>query len=91
MKQMTISIGKESITLNSDDKDFSPKISALLSLISESAMSASKDEDFKADGLGMSVDVSDKKDDEKDGKKFENNGTQNNKTAELNQDDGCWL
>ncbi|WP_439413065.1 hypothetical protein [Enterobacter ludwigii] len=87
MKQMTISIGKESVTLNSDDKDFSTKISALISLISESAMSALKDKNFKADGLGMSVSVSDKKDD----KKYENNGTQNNKYAELNSGDDFWI
>lgn len=91
MKQMTISIGKESVTLNSDDKDFSTQINALISLITESAMCALKDEDFNADGMGMSVDVSDKQDNKKDDKKYDNNGIPNHKSAELNTDDGFWL
>lgn len=86
MKQMTISIGKATVTLKSDDDDFINKAGGIFSSISAAAMSALNDEDFKADVSGISIIVSDKSD-----KKFENTNDSTFKPNSVESDEKIWL
>lgn len=62
MKKLTITIGKESITLETSDKNFIDNAGGLFSAISAASMHALNDEDFKATVSGISIVVSDEDD-----------------------------